>query len=91
MNDFAQIKISLQMAFFLRPFIDSLLILMASWLTLANFESFVIIKLGHLIRILKEVLLEVPQLLLNDCFALILIDFPDSRGEPLIPGPMAGL
>jgi hypothetical protein len=64
---------------------------MASWFTLPNFESFVIIKLGHLVRILKEVLLKIPQLLFNDCFAFILIDLPDSRGEPLIPGPMAGL
>ena len=75
LNNFSQIQIPFQLALFLDSLDNTLLVFKFPCFTIF-FEYIMIIKLGHFIWILKEIILQVHEFVLCDCFSLIGINFP---------------
>jgi len=91
LDDLPEVEIALEMALLLGPLVDSLLVLVLTRLTLTHLESFVVVQLGHLVGILKEILLKISQLLLNHRTALVLVDLSHSCCEAFVPATVTGL
>jgi hypothetical protein len=65
----------------LRSLIDSLLILPSPRLSILYLEGVIVIDLGHLVRVLEEILFKEAQFLLYDSLSLVLVYFLDRGSE----------
>jgi hypothetical protein len=78
------------MVFFFGSFVYSLLVFALTRFSFFNFKAIIIVKFCHFIGILKEIILQKPQFLLNYSFTFVLIDLSDCSSKSFIPAPMAG-
>ncbi len=91
LDDFSEIQVTFQMALFFSTLVDSFLIFTFPRLSLSHLKAIFIIKLRHLVWVLKEIFLQISQLFLYDCFSLVLIDLANSSREAFISSSLAGL
>jgi hypothetical protein len=73
----------------LRPLIYSLLVLPSPRLSILYFEGVIVIDLGHLVRVLEEILFKEAQFLLYDSFSLVLVYFLDRGSKTFGPASVA--
>jgi hypothetical protein len=91
LDDLSQVEVALQVTFLLGALVDPLLVLVLTRLTFTHLETVIIVQLCHLVWVFEEVLFQVPQLLLDHCSPLVLIDLPHCCREAFVPSSVARL
>jgi len=78
------------MTFLLSPFVDSLLVLSFTRLPFSYLKDIVIVELSHFVWILEEILLKIAQLILDNSFSLVFVNFASGSGEAFVASPVSG-
>lgn len=89
LDNLLQIEVALQMPFFFCPFIHPFLIFPLLNLPV-YLKHLVLVDLGHLVYIFKEVFLEITEFFLDDFASLVLIYSAHRRGKVLAADAVSG-